>query len=364
VINRAITLALLLHAVTLVGCDGQQGLGTPSLPSIPSDRGVGARATFVLATQAGLLGAAADGQILGRIVDLPPGTTPSSVALHPDGKRIYFALTQTSAAAAQGVGFGSDIYSVNVDGTDLRPVIARTEPYVFYASPTFDAAGNLYVHRREGDLSATNPSAFQAVKDSIERLEAANGVPQRVLSDAADPSVTPDGTKIIYMKTDRGEITDLWIASTDGAKSSKFLKTDDWFSYLQAPRISPNGRLVMWSSVPPGRPTRPSFSPTAQPTRAAADTTVSAALTSGGASRLAHLDIPSQLFIAPIDGSSIRSVFLTSDDVVPSWSPDGTRIAFVLRNAFYIISATDGALIKMTPSIAVTYGDPVWLRSN
>ena len=48
---------------------------------------------------------------------------------------------------------------------------------------------------------------------------------------------------------------------------------------------------------------------------------------SGGGDKLAHLDIPSELFLAPVDGSSIRSIFTTSDDVVPSWSPDSTRLA-------------------------------------
>ena len=252
-------MAALLSVFILNGCQaGQPGavFQQSTLPPVPSDFGVGPRSTFVLATPAGLLGAGADGTILGRIVELPVGTTPAGVAVHPDGKTIFFALTQTSAAAAPGVGFGSDIYSVKVDGTDLRSVVARTEPNVFYASPAFDGKGNLYVHRRQGDVSGTNVAAFQEVKDSVERVDPMTGARTKVLDDAADPTVSPDGSQIIFMKMDRGQATDLWIGSADGSKSEKFLKTDDWFSYLQSPRISPDGRVVLWSSVPPTQPKR------------------------------------------------------------------------------------------------------------
>lgn len=352
---RPLVALLIIAICTACQQAGQPGgfLVSSTLPPVPNEVGVGPRSTFVLATPAGLLGAATDGRILGRIVDLPSGTTPAGAAVHPDGTRIYFALTQTAAAAAQGVGFGSDIYSVKVDGTDLRPVVVRTEPNVFYANPTFDAKGNLFVHRRQGDVSGTNVAAFQEVKDSIERVDALTGARTKVLDDAADPTVSPDGSRIIYMKMDRGQATDLWIASADGAKSEKFLKTDDWFSYLQSPRFSPDGRVVLWSSVPPTQPKRSSRTSEESPPRAGS---------SGG--KLAHLDIPSELFIAPVDGTSLRSIFRTSDDVVPSWSPDGTRVAFVLRASLYVISSADGGLVTQSSTISVIYGDPVWLKSN
>lgn len=340
---------LLLTALT--ACQGtsiQPGtFGLQQPPTVPNETGVGPRSAFALATLAGLLGAGADGKILGRIVDLPAGAMVAGLAVHPDGKRLYFAMTDV---APPPIGFGSDIYSVNIDGTDLRPVVRREEQNVFYATPVFDSKGKLYVHRRQGDVSGTNIAAFQEVKDMIERVDLATGAHTVVIPDGADPTVSADGSQIIYMKYDRGQATDLWIASSDGSGAHKFLKTDDWFSYLQSPRISPDGRQVVWSSVPPTQPRKSRIPP--QPVTRT---------TSGG--KLAHLNMPSDLYVAPIDGSAIHSIFTTSDDTIPTWSPDGGRLAFVVRSTFWVL-APDGKVLMETGNIAVNYADLVWLRSN
>jgi Tol biopolymer transport system component len=343
---------ILLLSVTVAACQGgvgPTGFGLQATPPpVPNETGVGPRSTFALASAGGLVGAGPDGKILGRIVDLPPGSMPSGVVLHPDGKRLYFALTEV---APQPIGLGSDIYSVNVDGTDLRVLVKRDQANVFYATPTFDSKGDLFVHRREGDVSGANVAAFMEVKDSIERVDASTGKRTTVITNGADPTVTPAGTQIIYMNYDRGQATDLWIANTDGSNAEKFLKTDDWFSYLQSPRVAPNGREVLWSSVPPTQPKK-TLSPEQAPAFARA-----------GPGKLAHLNIPSELFIAPLDGSSIKSLFTTTDDVVPAWSADGARIAFISKSIFWILSA-DGKVITKTSNIAVSYGDVVWLRSS
>ena len=45
-------------------------------------------------------------------------------------------------------GFGTDIYSVNLDGTDLRPVVPHESENVFYDTPRYDPTGTfLYFHR-------------------------------------------------------------------------------------------------------------------------------------------------------------------------------------------------------------------------
>src|SRR5207237_730002 len=82
----------------------------------------------------------------GRIVDLPPQSAPATPTLHPSGKSLVFAITQQPN---KKTGFGSDLFTVNLDGTGLRPVVEHEADNVFYASPRFDSTGNvLYFHRR------------------------------------------------------------------------------------------------------------------------------------------------------------------------------------------------------------------------
>ena len=133
----------LLFAAILVAC--QAGPLSEAAPTLPSEVGVGPRATFAVAASVGLIGLAADGKLLGHIVRLPPGAAPSAPTVDPTGRAIVFALAQTTGDA----GFGSDIYIVNLDGGELRALLKHDRPNVFYASPTFDrTTGLLYVHRR------------------------------------------------------------------------------------------------------------------------------------------------------------------------------------------------------------------------
>jgi Tol biopolymer transport system component len=47
--------------------------------------------------------------------------------------------------------------------------------------------------------------------------------------------------------------------------------------------------------------------------------------------------------------------------VVPAWSPDGTRIAFIAVATFTVVSAADGAM-KLERRLPLRYVDPLWLR--
>jgi len=328
---------LLALVAALVACQGAP-IGEPrAVSAIPPAVGVGPRSTFVIATPAGLLGLDEQGRTLGRIVTLPSGASPSAPAQHPDGKRIFFALSQV----AESTGFGSDIYSVNLDGSDLRPLIRHELPNVFYASPSFDTAGTyLYVHRRAAQEEVGNPGVYLQTEDSIERVDINTADRQKVITDGAEPAVVPVGKSIVFVHLDRGQQAGLWTAAVDGTRAEPLLKTGDRFWFLQAPRVAPSGRELVFSSA--GR-TR-SFVP------------------GSAGPRLAHLDIPSELYVASLDGMSLRSIATTMDDVVPAWSPDSSRIAYVALAQFYVISALEGNVISRTPASGFAYGDPVWLH--
>src|SRR2546430_5851016 len=119
--------------------------------------------------------------------------------------------------------------------------------------------------------------------------------------------VVPGGKGPAFVPLDPGQQAGLWTASTDGAHVEPLLRTGDRFWWLQSPRVSPTGRELTWSSAGRSNPS------------SAVPTTVARV---GTGARLAHLEIPSELYVAPLDGTQVRSIAVTRDDVVPAWSPD------------------------------------------
>ncbi len=323
-IPRIVAAALIASAV--VAC-----AAPPATP--PASPGVGLQASFVLANPAGILALDAAGRSMGRIVDLPAQSAPATPVLHPSGKSIVFALTQQPD---RKTGFGSDLYSVNLDGTGYKPVVQHEGDNVFYASPRFDATGDvLYFHRRAALIQG---GSYVGNEDSLERLDLKSGERKRLLMNGADPAISPDGKLLVYVHLTQSQPDGLWMANIDGSNARPFFKTRDTWWYLQSPRFAPTGCEIAFS---------------------AAGHTVSR---SGAKAGFAHLNIPSDLILAPCGGTSFKVLGQTGDDVVPAWSPNGTQVAYVGTGAFFVLTLANGNIRTLAQGQDFFFGDLVWLK--
>ncbi len=290
-------------------------------------------AAFVIVSITGIIALDRDGRPVGSLIAIPPQTVAATPALRPDGAQLAFTLTSLQQGSPNG--FGSDIVVANVDGSGMNKIVTHEQENAFYSGPAYDPTGQfLYFQRR----AALTRGGAVVNDDAIERLDLRTGERKRVLADGTDPTVSPDGRTLVYVHLAKGLVDTLWTADADGGNARPFLTVRDRFYYLQTPRFAPSGCRIVFSGA--GHSARGG--------------------SAGG--RLAHLGVPSELYLSPCDGSSVLTIGETYDDVTPVWSADGTRIAYALGGAVSILTVATRDVKRLAQTDVFTYGDVIWLK--
>ncbi|HUM01445.1 MAG TPA: LpqB family beta-propeller domain-containing protein [Thermoanaerobaculia bacterium] len=191
--------------------------------------GKGASRWILPATGGALLVALA--AILGRWT-APPSLPPPRLtyitssgrdgapAISPDGRLCVFASSRDGVSRiwAKQLADGSEI--ALTEGPDAAPRFTPDSSSVFFI-------------RKEGSTSA------------LFRVSALGGSPQRVLPDATEADVSPDGTRLAFVRfraTESGRIPELWVAGADGS-GERLVDTAETFQ-LRSPRWSPDGTWI------------------------------------------------------------------------------------------------------------------------
>jgi dipeptidyl aminopeptidase/acylaminoacyl peptidase len=291
-----------------------------------------ADARFVVANPGGLQCIDARGTVLGKVTALPPLTAPALATRQATTGRIFFTLTAVQNPKA---GFGSDLMSVAPDGSDLQVVLAHESDSVFYDSPAPDRAGSfLYFHRAAKLL---NNGSYVGTESTIERLELTSGRRTVIVREAADPTISNDGKTLAYVRIVGGKADGLWASEATGT-NARNLVPGHTFAQVQTPRFAPNDDRIAFSASGHVGPT------------------------SGRLPHFAHLGIPSELYVVRLDGTGLRSLAKSADDLVPGWSPDGASIAFIATGSLVVTDVASASTRTVTSTLTFPYGDVVWLR--
>jgi dipeptidyl aminopeptidase/acylaminoacyl peptidase len=239
------------------------------------------------------------GAVAKGVPNLPPGSANAAWSI--DGTMLAFS------APAHGT---TDIYVIDADGTNLRPI---TQDPVAAIDPTWSPDG----HR----------VAYTSLRNGVRDIYVVgidSGTSQRLTTTGVDQQAdwSPDGRDIAF-ESDRSGNRDIWLMAPDGSNQRRL--TSDPKNESDA-AWSPNGARIAYSSGVPRAYNRAIYS----------------IARSGGARRQLTRDYRLGSF--------------------PAWSPDGKRIVFSIDSELYIIPA-DGVAADGSPTPLHQPGtDPTWAR--
>jgi Tol biopolymer transport system component len=206
-----------------------------------------------------------------------------------------------------------------------------------------------------GDTPPSGKIAFACYVKQIDQicLMNADGTNRKQLTDfqatAFYPSVSPDGN-IVYFSSRNSGGYEIYSISTDGGKANRLT---NGIGSLYAPELSPNGEWILftkhgdglWLMRPDGEnPHRLTNRDDIDPTWSSDGSMIAFASSRSGAR---------QLFVMNADGTNIRQVTDLNDMGGRStFSPDGTKLAFS-RGPFgdhniYIINVDGTGLVRLT----------------
>ena len=212
-----------------------------------------------------------------------PGQPPGghgAPSWSPDGRRIVFGTSDRRLA---------EVWSVAADGTGLVQIVQK-QPYMF--DPTYGPDGRVYY----ASWSSRFAYAIWAVRLSPVDGKA-EGEPEEVTSLASlrlrHLAVSRDGRRIVYSA--QGLIGNLWLASlspdlrkTEGSPRPLTSETGK----IARPAFSPDGTQIAFDRGRPGNPT--------------------------------------DIWVMDADGKNFTSLTTApTEDNLPSWFPDGSRVAFL-----------------------------------
>jgi TolB protein len=312
--SRIPFLALALVAAVAAGCGGQSS-SAPSQPIVftVNDNGWG---EIWLMDDSGQ----ARKQLTGSRPEGSEAAGTTGPAWSPDGTQI--AYTGTGDAAIEDPSL-EDIYVMDGDGGHVDRL---TENAVPDFSPAWSPDGKQIVFSRGVDLSAEVPSAALYVMD-------ADGSDQRELFRAKSvllltPDWSPDGKQIAFTRVSFPNgvpKASVYVMNSDGTGAQEALPD------AAEPDWAPDGEHIAFSS---GRDRN-------------------------GQTCFEECQPSDEIYVADPDGANPRR--LTNEkaqDGSPSWSPDGTQIAFVSdlanrddhSNDIYVVDAAGGKPKPITNS--------------
>jgi dipeptidyl aminopeptidase/acylaminoacyl peptidase len=249
-----------------------------------------------------------------------------------------------------------DLYSVSPDGSDLERL---TRSAADETDPTVSPDGSTIAYVRSADLLACPTCG-----DSIWLANADGSDPRRLTKptagvdtpppDDASPSFSPDGTQIMFER-DSDTSSDLYVVPAAGG-SAKDLGVEGYFPSWGPQRIAyVDYNLVEMTAAPDGSDPQPfavNGRLVAGPTAWSSD---------GRLALLAGVDNVSTIVLSTGQKIPLPGLQLAAQAGGITWSPDGTELAFIAADSsgvadVYTVGVDGSGLTRITHDLGATSG--------
>jgi Tol biopolymer transport system component len=291
-----------------------------------------------------------------KITNLPRGAAVTGAAWSPDGQRVVFS--QFGRRPNERAS-GADLYVANADGSDAHLFAERDAANTVLDTPYWAPSGRVYYTARR----VQNGRESQAIVRQTE-----GGEPETLVENAYSPTVTPDESVLVYLRTTRAGQSLMKKAigqPDDGCE----LLSDQVFQYLSQPRVSPDGKKVALGGSGEANPGPSSCGanngdkPAASAVPPQLGVVNLAAWFDGGllATTAEAHGLPADVYTLGLDGGGLQRIAdIKDDDPTVAWSPDGSRLAIFGVAALYVVDSKGGPTQKLVDQGG--YGGLDWTR--
>jgi Tol biopolymer transport system component len=295
--------ATLLATMALCGHTGARATSFFSPTSRPSGFAPASQSTeggrIAFASEREIYLVNSDGSGLTQLTHSDADVYNNQPALSPDGTRVAFATVEGDQA---GIGI------IDVDGTGLR--LLTTNNMTHDSEPAWSPDGSQIAFVRgfdptsEGVANFTQCGPARIYLVNVDKA-AANLTNLTPYQSATDPAWSPDGTRIAFASNRDGNY-DIYSMTVDGNDVQQLTRTD---ANEAEPAWSPDGKMIAYASG-----------------YLRADVTCGFIHTGRGDSPL--LATP-DIYLMSNDGGNQTRLTDTENNLEPTWSPDGSSLAFV-----------------------------------
>jgi Tol biopolymer transport system component/polyisoprenoid-binding protein YceI len=202
-------------------------------------------------------------------------TLDSHPVISPDGSDLLYSRQLDSPQSTQL----PDVYIARSDGKRARELVDADGTGAFGTSPVFSRDGSAIAW-------ADGTSDGAAIMVMNRKSKAARAITDATRP-AADPTLSPDGTRVAFSAFTKDGNNDVFVVDADGSGRTRLTAGPE---YDLTPAWSPDGRRIAFAR-------------------------------------------DGDIYVMAPDGSDVaRLTSGAARDAAPSWSPDGRRVAFVRSN--------------------------------